>query len=399
MMSSVSKHPQYCLFKYAGQLFVLGTLFVLLNQVVLAQNASEPLHGPLIATNTLADDGFLFFDLTTDEARFLSFGPGTHLMGGFSPDGCQFVFTWERIPGRYDLFAAQLDGSNLRQLMFLGRTGALTYSVLEPSWSPDGSRIVFTLVRYYDPPDKDPYRDMHIAWVPPDSDSPHFYSASGSEWQPRWSPDGEYLAYVSEQPTLSSDEPTPVPENAKDIPTRPEVWVVRANGTDKYLFMGFTDGGAYNPRWSPTGDRIAFLYEPISNTHRIMVKSFRIGAAAVTLNRQLVTALDLEWQPDGQGIIAAVQGLQGTAENVLWRFSVDPPAQEATPVLPNTGLLYLDYPRYSPDGRWLAFRQAYELVVYDTRQGTMQAFGANSQHNSPPVWSPMGFVGDQACGH
>lgn len=381
---------------YSLSWLLVGMLFFSARSPSSAQESPTLLQGPLLVTTAITGDGFLIFDLGTGQQRQLSFGAGIHLIGGFSPDGCQIVFSWERTPDQYDLFAARLDGSDLRQLMFLGRTGAIHYRVLEPSWSPDGSRIVFSLVRDYDPPDEDPYRESYIAWVSPEGGRPTFYSESGKEWQPRWSPDGRYLAYVSEQPIVGGQPVDATPTDEDDIPTRPEIWIIEADGSNRSRFMGFTDGGAYNPRWSPDGSRIAFLYEPVSQTHHIMSKVFEGEGNASSVNRSLATVLDFDWQPDGQGLTAAIQGLGGVRENILWNFRFDDLANP-TRLIPDEEMLYMDYPRYSPDGKWLAFRKTYELVIQDLQQGTLQFFGEQSEYNSPPVWSPSGFQGEQAC--
>lgn len=356
------------------------------------------LQGPLLASSSADDQALILYDLASGQERRLSFGVGTHIMGDFSPDGCQIVFTWEQSPERYVLFVVRIDGSNLRQVAELGRTGAINYRMLEPTWSPDGSKIAFTLLRYYNPADEKPYRETHIAWVTPENSQLNFYSVSGKEWQPRWSPDGSQLAYVSEQPVMQEGiEPTPTPIGQdEDIPVRPEIWITQADGSRKGVFIGFADGGAYNPRWSPDGSQLAFVYEPINQTHRIMVKPVG-GGGTRALTRELATVLDFDWRPDGQGVTAAVQGLNDVRENVLWDLSLDTSLRSIRSI-PDESLVYLDYPRYSPDGAWLAFRQSYQLGLYHLATGEVEFFESTSQHNSPPVWSSAAFSGEETCG-
>jgi Tol biopolymer transport system component len=108
------------------------------------------------------------------------------------------------------------------------------------------------------------------------------------------------------------------------------------------------------------------------------------------------TVLAFDWQPDGQGVVAAVQGIADYPHNVLWEVFL---GQDNNPqlLLPDARPAYNDYPRYSADGRWLAFRSAYELIVIDTTDDTLHSFGLASANNSPPLWSPPGFQGEQAC--
>jgi Tol biopolymer transport system component len=56
------------------------------------------------------------------------------------------------------------------------------------------------------------------------------------------------------------------------------------------------------------------------------------------------------------------------------------------------GFAHADYPRYSPDGRWLAFRSAYALILVDRQTGRarrLEAPGGVSLGNTPPVWGSV----------
>lgn len=347
-------------------------------------------QGALVAT-TLADgSGFFFFDPGTGESFTRAFGNFPHHFGDFSPDGCQIIFSLERTPGNFDLFMADLDGENFRQIYDPGRLAALNYRVFEPSWSPDGSRIAFTLMRYYDPVDKDPYRRSHILWIPASGGAAEFYSTSGFEWQPRWSPDGQQLVYVSAQPLLYDLDGNPIEiteENEDEVERYPELWLVDADGNNKRRFTDLGEIGAFNPRWSSDGQRIAYQIQPFENSHRVLVNNIATGST-LALNRSLVTVLDFVWRPDGQGITAAIQGLNDVPENVLWDLAIVHHGEDEAVLLSEAGQ-YVDYPRYDKMGQWLAFRLSYELIVMNASDpNTVYHLGVESRHNSPPVWAP-----------
>lgn len=371
----------------AGWLGLIALL--ILAQPSIGQSEID-LEGPLVAINNSDDNGLVLFDIGTNTQRLLSFGPGTHILGDFSPDGCRLVFTWEQQPNRYNVYSTNIDGSDLRQLTDL----QVGYRAWEPTWSPDGSRIAFTLMRYYQKPNKDkPERDSHIVWIEPTGGEMRYYSSTGKEWQPRWSPDGSALVYVSEQPILPTEgTPTPPPEAEDDLPKKPEVWVTQADASRRYRLTDYADGAAFNPRWSPNGDRIAVMYQPYENLHRIMILDTR-GAILLSLYRELVTVLDYTWIPNGTGMLVAIQGLEGVPQNILWQFLFEDKSR--TPLFDPDAMLYSDFPRFSADGQWLAFRRAYDLVIYNTRHNTTRLLA--NQHNTPPVWSPSGFQGESAC--
>ncbi len=380
--------------KITKRSFGLGLLLIILFKITPLSSVQSQenilLEGPLVISNTPAQDGFIITDLGTNTQRELSFGVGDHYIGGFSPDGCQILFTWEAELGQGHLYTANLDGSNLQQLTKLGRTGALSFRMWEPTWSPDGSRIAFTLARYYNPPDEDPYRTTHIAWIPATGGEPAFYSNSGTEGQPRWSPNSHWLIYVSIQTVVEGEV-----SEEEEPPTKPELWIVGINGNNKHRFTDFGSGGVYNPKWSPDSNLVAFQFEAMGNSHQIMVLPYDGSGAPTVLNSQRAMILDYDWRPTGDEILVAMRGYQGENENTLWTLPIDTTNPIPTRLVDTTAL---DYPRFSSDGRWVAFRQAYELAIYDLfGDGEILLMGENTRSNSAPVWSPTNFKGEAAC--
>lgn len=397
---------------------VLASLFLLILYPFTSSQAQPPspslLGAPLIATTNASEDGFIIYDLSSGEQRELSFGTGIQNFWGFSPNGCQILFTRETSPENFDLFIADLDGENTRKIVDINRGGALNYRIWEPTWSPDGEHIAFTIFRYFDPPNDYPYRESRVAWVSPDGGEPIFYSVTGAEYQPRWSSDGAFLVYVSEQPDEeesdeaitdpapeSTETPLPPPYYGSDnVPlplTKAELWIISADGSDKQQFASFEEGALFNPRWSPDDQSIAFIYEPIPTTHRLMMLSVDHSTTSRSFHRSLVTILDFTWQPNGDGVTASIQGLNEIPENILWELNTDLATDEDAAPTINTDLHYLDFPRYSPDGTLLAFRHAYELTIYDPRDESLQSFGDESRNNSPPFWSPSTFQSESSC--
>jgi dipeptidyl aminopeptidase/acylaminoacyl peptidase len=100
----------------------------------------------------------------------------------WSPDGSRIVFSSMR-DGNWELYVVNGDGSSLRRL-----TTTPNRREDEPSWSPDGTRIAFAAGTDHVP------RDIYV--VDADGERERQVTRLGrSVWHPRWSPDGARIAF------------------------------------------------------------------------------------------------------------------------------------------------------------------------------------------------------------
>lgn len=121
----------------------------------------------------------------------------------WSPDGSRIAFIRAVEPDiDTDLYTMRSDGTDVRQLVSLpGRE-------MSPSWSPDGSTIVFS----YSPREGDPpysYPGEYVYAVPAAGGEPVQLTESGSDADPTWSPDGSTIVFQSDRlsvfPTSAPD--------------------------------------------------------------------------------------------------------------------------------------------------------------------------------------------------
>jgi TolB protein len=201
----------------------------------------------------------------------------------WSPDGWQIVFQSNRYGGRNNIFRMNIDGSGLVPLTDF----ASPFSSSDPSWSPDGTKIAFVsdfggarkseiwvmnadgtnLVRLttniqFGSDLNGPFYslDLQPSWSPDGSKivfrsnrdgatNPEIYSmnANGSnltrltnnaaeDSAPAWSPDGQHIAFSSRGGG------------------RAGIYVIDASGADDHLI---TPSGN-DPAWSPDGSKIVF---------------------------------------------------------------------------------------------------------------------------------------------
>jgi Tol biopolymer transport system component len=282
------------------------------------------------------------------------------------------------------------------------------WGVWEPNWSL-ANRIAFTMMRDLRQTDGSIAHESHIAWIDGTGGAPEFYSVTGREYTPQWSPDGTWLAYVSYDERVpgadlfSTAVPTVEPPPGQpevELPTilEADLWVVSADGAAKYSLTRFSVGSVHTPRWSPDGELISFVYSPTPNDDTFWMIANQTNAIPTQLSYEWNLTLDTTWLPDSSAILAAVRDFRDVSENRLWRIPLIGNADEdAAFYLADDTFEYADFPRFSPDGRYLAFRNEYSLVVIDLVFNTVRRFAEDRPGNTPPVWSPSAFTGEEAC--
>lgn len=390
---------------------ILALLFLLCTCITSAQG-DIPLVGPVVAAVPAAQDRIILYDLGGGAQRELSFGGGWHNLWGFSPDGCQVLYTLTDTSGLGRAYTANIDGTGVHDLVFYTDLPADRWGVWEPQWSPTSSVIAFTMLR--DGFEGSNERQYHVGWVDasPESDGvPQFYSVSGQEHTPLWSPDGQWLAYVSYEERvagadiMSTAEPTAEPPPGQQSPTlttlnEADIWVVGADGANKFQLTNFPVGSVSMPRWSPDSAQVGFVHSPSPSNDTLWLIAAQSGAIPKQLSFQWSLILDLAWMPDSAEMLAAARDFHETRDNRLWRVPLVGDADiDSSPLIepPLPEIAHTDYPRFSADGRWLAFRNTYALTVIDWNTDEIVLLDDARPGNTPPVWTPSGFHGESAC--
>jgi len=384
----------------ARWIFVL--LLLLSARATTAQES--PLPAPLIALTDASQQHITLYPLDGSTPRTLTLGDGLHTAWGFSPDGCRLLYTLTDARGLSQAYSAALDGSDMRALVQYDAP-IDQWGVWDLTWSPRGDIIAFTMLR--DNFEDNDERQYHIGYVSAEGGAPAFYSVTGREHAPQWSPDGAWLAYISydERPIGEDYRSTavPTPENSEPqelvMLNEADLWVVSADAATKYRLTAFSVGSVDAPRWSPDSTRISFLYSPSPANNTFWLIENNPNAKPIQLSFKSNLTLDTAWRPDGQALVASVRGLREIPEARLWEIPLVPDADQTATLYMGgaVDVAYPDFQRFSADGRYLAVRSAYALIVIDTQNGAVLFTLPDSLGNTPPIWSPQGFTGETAC--
>ena len=292
----------------------------------------------------------------------------------WSPDGRFLAFVSNR-GGKNQIFLAPLDGGEPYQVTHSN------FGVSQPCWSPDGKQMAYAArigdyketkersaaekaaprvirdLRYkFDGIGFFDERRLHIVTL--DIETGREKQITDGDWndgQPSWSPDGEFIAFVSDRQ-----------RDRHQRHWRGDVWVApKAGGRARKLTR--SKGGASSPLYSPDGRFIAFIglerseADTARNPH-LMIVPAKGGEAPRSISAAIdrpvagfpvpMAGRTLAWQPDGRKLLFLAAD-RGTV--ALYR--ADLPSGSVEKVL--GGDRQIEGLSLSPSGRQIAFTAAW----------------------------------------
>jgi Tol biopolymer transport system component len=229
-------------------------------------------------------------DLASLDSRALTQSGAVSVEPRFSPDGRRLAFVSTSFEGRWHIFLMDLKTGETERITRDHKSDLPRYyyspfdHYLSPSWSPDGSEILFVsnrgriwgtggFWRMRAEPGSEP-REIR-------------YEETTWKARPDWSPDGKRVAYASYLGRQWH-----------------QLWVMTDEGGDVFpLTYGEHDVTA--PRWSPDGERIAYVSNEGGNTS-LWVQEIPGGS-----RRQILAAKRHYRQPTGRLRLRILDGKQG----------------------------------------------------------------------------------------
>lgn len=239
-------------------------------------------------------------------------GQARFLAPRWSPDGNRLMVVVNlENPRRFDLYAIRLDGSGLVKLREDARDG---------SWSPDGSRILFTS-------GSDGDLDIYVMEVSGGAVR-QLTNTPEMDYQPVWSPDGKRIAFVSIPPGGAAKH---------------DVHLMNSDGTGRRALTA-TPEDEQVPSWTADGSGVVFGSTRDGNWEIYHTQADGSGLRRITRDSAMDASPAVS--PDGK-MVAFLSDRGGTRG--IWRLTLNGSAPER--LGEQTGSML----SWSPDGRRIAF--------------------------------------------
>lgn len=243
----------------------------------------------------------------------------------------------------YEVAAVNPDGTGETKL-----TRNYQKTDVRPSWSADGSKVVFLKAPYNSPNDAFDIYTMNADGT----DQRRLTDTPGvREESPAWSPDGEKIVFEVEEEV----DPDP-----KVYIYESDLYMMNAGGSD-LTRLTTNVGHDYDPDWSPDGTKIVFGSERDGRYGVYTMAPAPEGETNQPRRLPGRTGYDFDWSPDGQKIALRMRVGSDGHDSEYAVFTMNADGTERTRL--TSGSTATGSPAWSPDGRKVAFGYGGNIYV------------------------------------
>lgn len=246
----------------------------------------------------------------------------------------------------------------------------------QPSWSPDGKRLVFISPCggmdevYYN-------AGLYIINADGSGLTP-IETVPGGDFEPAWSPDGKSIAFTSLR--------------TKQL----EIFVVKIDDLSNpiQITKGALGVGSRQPAWSPDSSQFAYSVDRIDGALQLWLMNAdgtdqkQIVRSGVALTDYMPT-----WSPDGKLILFNQRcATKFCAPYLMTISSTDRTIQQGTRLLYN--VITIENARYSPDGLFLVYEggesgENNDIFYMDVAGTNITRVTTDPSLDFQPVWRPI----------
>ena len=193
---------------------------------------------------------------------------------------------------------------------------------------------------------------------------------------PQISPEAKWVAYTIETRNLKEDK------------TEERIWMVATSGGEAIPLTAESVSSSH-PRWSPDGKYLAFLSEREEGKKQVWLLN-RSGGEAQQLTDAIQDVSDFAWSPSGDRLVLVLQDPTPDELEAAHHKEADKDADDKPKPKPKPRPWVIDRLHFKDDEIGYLDRRRTHLYVFNLGDRKMTQITSGDYDDTAPAWSPDG---------